>query len=52
MDLVGFSHVVGCRHRLGGSGIDLWSCGNASITFINCTITLSSNIVVKYVVML
>ena len=31
MDLVGFSHVVGYWHELGGSGIDLLSCGDASI---------------------
>ena len=31
VDLVGFSHVVGCWHRLGGSGIGLLSCGDALI---------------------
>ena len=41
MDLVAFSHVVGYWHRLGGSGIDSLSCGDASITFINCILTLS-----------
>ena len=48
----GSIHVARYWHRLGGSGICLLSCGNASITFINCTLTLSSNTVVKYVVML
>ena len=52
MDLVGFSHIVTYWHRLGGSRIDSLSCGDASITFINCTITFSSNTIVKYVVML
>ena len=52
MDLVGFSHVFGYWHRLGGSGICLLSCSDTSITFINCILTLSRLYVVKYVVML